>query len=149
MPPVTAWSTAGAESVAWLNANSPVISPHARIGPPWQTPEYVPLPTPAIVQTNTPCPTRFVAGVLKSAPPAQLIEGVRTVAAGDAPLAPRITRRLVEEFVRGPRPGDAVPPGLDELMDREREALELIGQGLSNGEIADRFVVSAATVRRT
>jgi DNA-binding NarL/FixJ family response regulator len=85
--------------------------------------------------------------LLKSAPPAQLIEGVRTVAAGDALLAPRITRRLVEEFVRGPRPGDAVPPGLAELTDREREVLELIAQGLSNGEIADRFVVSAATVK--
>ncbi len=69
--------------------------------------------------------------LLKSAPPAQLIEAVRTVAAGDALLAPAITRRLVEEFVRGPRPGDAVPPGLQELTDREREVLELMAQGLS------------------
>jgi DNA-binding NarL/FixJ family response regulator len=85
--------------------------------------------------------------LLKSAPPAQLIDAVRTVAAGDALLAPAITRRLVEEFVRGPRPGDAVPPGLEDLTDRERQVLELIAAGLSNREIADRFVVSAATVK--
>lgn len=73
---------------------------------------------------------------------------MRTVAAGDALLAPNITRRLVEEFVRGPRPGDAVPPALEELTEREeREVLQLMAQGLSNGEIADRFVVSAATVK--
>jgi DNA-binding NarL/FixJ family response regulator len=85
--------------------------------------------------------------LLKSAPPAKLIDAVRTVAAGDALLAPNITRRLVEEFVRGPRPGDAVPPALEELTEREREVLQLMAQGLSNGEIADRFVVSAATVK--
>ena len=62
-------------------------------------------------------------------------------------MGPTITRRLVEEFVRGPRPGDAVPPALEELTEREREGLQLMAQGLSNGEIADRFVVSAATVK--
>jgi DNA-binding NarL/FixJ family response regulator len=85
--------------------------------------------------------------LLKSAPPAQLVEGVRTVAAGDALMAPTITRRLVEEFVRGPRPGDAVPAALAELTDREREVLALIAAGLSNAEIAGRLVVSAATVK--
>jgi DNA-binding NarL/FixJ family response regulator len=85
--------------------------------------------------------------LLKSAPPARLVDGVRTVAAGDALLAPKITRRLVEEFVRRPRPGQAVPAQVEELTDREREVLLLIARGLSNGEIADRFVVSDSTVK--
>jgi DNA-binding NarL/FixJ family response regulator len=85
--------------------------------------------------------------LLKSAPPAQLVEGVRTVAAGDALMAPTITRRLVEDFVRGPRPGDAVPAALADLTEREREVLALIAAGLSNAEIAGRLVVSAATVK--
>jgi DNA-binding NarL/FixJ family response regulator len=85
--------------------------------------------------------------LLKSAPPAQLVDGVRTVAAGEALMAPTITRRLVEEFVRGPRPGDAVPAALADLTDREREVLALIAAGLSNAEIAGRLVVSAATVK--
>jgi DNA-binding NarL/FixJ family response regulator len=85
--------------------------------------------------------------LLKSAPPARLVDGVRTVAAGDALLAPKITRRLVEEFVGRPRPGQAVPAQVEELTDREREVLLLIARGLSNGEIADRFVVSDSTVK--
>jgi DNA-binding NarL/FixJ family response regulator len=84
--------------------------------------------------------------LLKSAPPARLVEGIRIVAAGDALLAPTITRRLVEEFVRRPRPGSDLPE-LAELTDREREVLVLIAHGLSNAEIAARFVVSEATVK--
>jgi DNA-binding NarL/FixJ family response regulator len=84
--------------------------------------------------------------LLKSAPPARLVEGVRIVAAGDALLAPTITRRLVEEFVRRPRPGSD-PPELAELTEREREVLVLMAHGLSNAEIAARFVVSEATVK--
>jgi DNA-binding NarL/FixJ family response regulator len=85
--------------------------------------------------------------LLKSAPPSRLVEAVRTVAEADALLAPTITRRLVEQFVGRPRPGDGVPAALGDLTEREREVLILIANGLSNGEIAARLVVSEATVK--
>jgi DNA-binding NarL/FixJ family response regulator len=83
--------------------------------------------------------------LLKDMPGAQLVAGLRTVADGDALLAPTVTRRLVQEFaaVRH-RP---VPSGYEELTVRERETFLLVARGLSNAEIAVEHVVSEATVK--
>jgi DNA-binding NarL/FixJ family response regulator len=85
--------------------------------------------------------------LLKSAPTARLLDAVRTIAAGDALLEPSITRRLIEDFVRRPPPGQTAPPEAATLTDREFEVLRLIARGLSNGEIAALLVVSEATVK--
>jgi DNA-binding NarL/FixJ family response regulator len=85
--------------------------------------------------------------LLKDAPPSQLAEAVRTVAAGDALLAPAVTRRLVERFVRRPGPTPAQEQQLARLTDREHEVLLLIARGSSNGEIAKQLHLSEATVK--
>jgi DNA-binding NarL/FixJ family response regulator len=85
--------------------------------------------------------------LLKDVRPEQLAEAVRVVAAGDALLAPAITRRLVEQFVRRPPPGARKPPELAELTEREVDVLILVARGLSNAEIASSLVLTEATVK--
>ena len=85
--------------------------------------------------------------LLKDAPPESLFEAVRVVAAGDALLAPVVTRRLIAEFARL-RPSQRTrPEDLNVLTRRETEILSLVAAGLSNHEIADRLVLSNETVK--
>jgi DNA-binding NarL/FixJ family response regulator len=89
--------------------------------------------------------------LLKSTQPSELITAIRVVAAGDALLAPSVTRRLVAEFVRRPPPPGAPVAGrnatLDAITVREREVLALIATGMSNAEIAERLAISPATAK--
>ena len=84
--------------------------------------------------------------LLKDAPAADLVAAVRVVAAGDALLAPSVTRRLIAEFAGRPRPA-ARPVSLGALTPRETEVLRLIARGRSNTEIADELVVAEQTVK--
>jgi DNA-binding NarL/FixJ family response regulator len=85
--------------------------------------------------------------MLKDSPPERLAAAIRIVATGEAMLAPAITRRLIEEHVRSPRPGQTVPIELQELSPREVEVLRLIARGDSNAEIAKHLYLSQATVK--
>lgn len=85
--------------------------------------------------------------LLKDTSPQHLLEAIRVVAAGDALLAPSVTRRVVREFAsRAPR-SLRPHPQLSTLTARERETVALVAEGLSNEEIAERLVVSPATAR--
>jgi len=85
--------------------------------------------------------------LLKDVPPEQLVAGIRAVAGGDALLAPSVTRRVIEEFVRRPPASARSLPQLGELTARELEVLKLIARGLSNAEIAKELFVSETTVK--
>jgi DNA-binding NarL/FixJ family response regulator len=85
--------------------------------------------------------------LLKDSTAESLFEAVRVIAAGDALLAPSVTKRLIGEFARLRPAIRPAPAGLDELTPRETEVLRLIAEGLSNSEIAERLVVSEETVK--
>jgi DNA-binding NarL/FixJ family response regulator/class 3 adenylate cyclase len=86
--------------------------------------------------------------LLKDTPPDRLLDAVRVAAAGEALIAPRITRRLIADFARASRPVvDGLPPALAELTAREVEVLRLVAQGLSNSEIATELVLGENTVK--
>ncbi|MCU1367850.1 MAG: DNA-binding response regulator, partial [Ilumatobacteraceae bacterium] len=86
--------------------------------------------------------------MLKDAPAEQLVEAIRVIAAGEALLAPSVTRRLIEDISRRPQ-RDAPPPtpGLALLTEREHEVLRLVAKGMSNAEIADQLYLGEATIK--
>lgn len=86
--------------------------------------------------------------LLKDTPADRLLDAVRVVAAGDALLAPSITRQLIEQFARAARPApDGIPPAVSELTERELDVLRLVARGLSNAEIAAELVLGENTIK--
>jgi DNA-binding NarL/FixJ family response regulator len=86
--------------------------------------------------------------LLKDARPEELIAAIRAVAAGDAVVAPSLTRQLMDAYLQDAAPAAAPDPRLATLSEREREVLEAIGQGATNTEIAERFTLTESTVKK-
>jgi DNA-binding NarL/FixJ family response regulator len=84
--------------------------------------------------------------LLKDVRAGELTEAIRTVAAGERLLSPTITRRLIEQHLRGPAPGK-LPPALSALTERELDVLRLLARGLSNTEIAERLYLGTSTIK--
>jgi DNA-binding NarL/FixJ family response regulator len=85
--------------------------------------------------------------LLKDTPPKDLLTAIRLVAAGEALLSPKVTRRVIEEFARRPEPAQRPASTLAGITARERDVLELVGRGLSNTEIAEHLHLSVATAK--
>jgi DNA-binding NarL/FixJ family response regulator len=85
--------------------------------------------------------------LLKDSEPADLLRAVRVLASGEALLSPSITRRLIAEYAAWPERRRSAPSELEELTPREREVMALVAYGLTNGQIAERLVVSPATAK--
>ncbi len=85
--------------------------------------------------------------LLKRTPAADLASGIRVVAAGEALLAPSVTRRLIDQFAQRPATERMDAGALDQITEREREVLELVAHGLPNAEIAEQLVVTEGTVK--
>lgn len=85
--------------------------------------------------------------LVKDTEPSELVRAIRVVAEGEALLSPTVTRRLISAYAARPTRRRTSPPNITELTERERQIVTLVAEGLSNGEIAERLVISPATAR--